>query len=191
LKAPSKLFFLNQYFRKPSGIGAVAPSGRKLAQLMVGHLGLEPHDVVVELGPGTGAFTRQLLKQGVPPDKLILLEFNADFAKFLREQFPQVRVVEGDAGELPKVLQMLGQAKVRRLVSGIPLRSLKPQQRKRITEAIGASLERGGVAVQFSYFKASPFPRDVALGSGMTGRCVGMALANVPPAFVWKYTKSA
>jgi phosphatidylethanolamine/phosphatidyl-N-methylethanolamine N-methyltransferase len=191
LSKSSKLFFLKQYFRKPSGIGAVAASSKKLAQLMVGNLELEPHDLVVELGPGTGVFTRELLEQGVKPENLILIEFNTDFAKFLRSEFPGVRVIEGDAGELPKLLRELGYDGVRRIVSGIPLRSLKAEHRVQITKAVGTSLEPGGVAVQFSYLKASPFLEDVALQSGLTGRRVGVALANVPPAFVWKYVKAA
>jgi phosphatidylethanolamine/phosphatidyl-N-methylethanolamine N-methyltransferase len=190
LNKPSKLFFLKQYFRKPSNTGAVAPSSKKLAQLMVKHLDLEAHDVVVELGPGTGVFTSELLEQGVRPEHLILIEFNATFAKFLREAFPKVRIVEGDAGDLPQLLGNLGQGKVRRIVSGIPLRSLKPDHRRQITRAIGASLEAGGVAVQFSYLKASPFPDDVVAEGRMAGSRVGVALANVPPAFVWKYVKS-
>ncbi len=191
MKKPSKLFFLKQYFRKPSSTGAVTPSSRKLAQLMVRNLEFQAHDVVVELGPGTGVFTRELLGQGVDPKKLILVEFNADFAKHLRHEFPHVRIIEGDAGELPVLLGTVGQGKIRRIVSGIPLRSLKPEHRKQIAKAIGASLEAGGVAVQFSYLKASPFPEDVAVEGGLIGSRVGVALANVPPAFVWKYVKSA
>jgi phosphatidylethanolamine/phosphatidyl-N-methylethanolamine N-methyltransferase len=191
LTKPSKLFFLKQYFSKPSGTGAVTPSSRKLAQLMVRNLELEPNDVVVELGPGTGVFTRELLKQGVDPSKLILVEFNADFAKYLRGEFPGVRIVEGDAAELSMLLHSLGHGKVNRVVSGIPLRSLKPSHRRQIAEAIAASLEPGGVAVQFSYLKASPFPKEAAVKGGLIGNRVGVALTNVPPAFVWKYVKSA
>jgi phospholipid N-methyltransferase len=85
----------------------------------------------------------------------------------------------------------VGQGKVNRIVSGIPLRSLKPLHRKQITEAIAASLHSGGVAVQFSYLKTSPFPKISATEGGLVGTCVGVTIGNVPPAFVWKYVKSA
>ena len=52
-------------------------------------------------------------------------------------------------------------------------------------------LEPGGLFVQFSYFKASPVPKAVAAEVGLVGQCVGGALHNVPPAFVWQYVKSA
>jgi phosphatidylethanolamine/phosphatidyl-N-methylethanolamine N-methyltransferase len=187
----SKMFFLKQYLQKPFGVGAITPSSKRLAQLMVRKLELQPEDVVVELGPGTGVFTRELLARGVRPENLILVEFNTDFATYLRSEFPTVRLVEGDAGDLPMLLEALGQGKVTRIVSGIPLRSLKPAHRKQITDAIAASLQSGGVAVQFSYLKTSPFPKVAAMEGGLLGTCVGVALGNVPPAFVWKYVKSA
>ena len=69
----SKLFFLKQYLRNPFGTGGVAPSGRQLAKLMVAKLAPQPSEIIVELGPGTGSFTRERLAQGVEPANLILV----------------------------------------------------------------------------------------------------------------------
>ena len=187
----SKLFFLKQYLRNPFGVGAVVPSSQKLAQLMVNLLAPQASDVVVELGPGTGVFTRELLSQGVAPANLILVEFNMEFAKFLRNEFPQVRVVEGAAQDLRQLLKALGQGPVKKIISGIPLRSMKPVVRNQIAEAVAATLEPGGVFVQFSYFKASPLPEAVAIEAGLVGQCAGAVASNVPPAFVWQYVKQA
>jgi phospholipid N-methyltransferase len=148
-------------------------------------------DVVVELGPGTGVFTRELLSQGVAPANLILIEFNGQFVKFLKEEFPQVKIIEGPGQDLPQILRSLGQGPVKKIISGIPLRSLKPSEREQIAKAVAASLEPGGAFVQFSYFKASPFSDSVAAEVGLAGQCAGAAMSNVPPAFVWRYVKSA
>lgn len=187
----SKLFFLKQYLRNPFGTGGVAPSGRQLAKLMVSKLAPQPSEIIVELGPGTGAFTRELLAQGVEPTNLILVEFNKEFVKFLRREFPNLRIVEGPAQELPQLLKTQKQASVKKIISGIPLRSMKPTECRQIAMAVAAVLEPGGLFVQFSYFKASPVPKEVAAEVGLTGECVGSAMNNVPPAFVWQYTKSA
>jgi phosphatidylethanolamine/phosphatidyl-N-methylethanolamine N-methyltransferase len=161
----SKLFFLKQYLRNPFGTGAVAPSGRQLAKLMVAKLAPQPSEVIVELGPGTGSFTRELLAQGVEPADLILVEFNKDFIKFLKREFPDLRIVEGPAQDLPQLLKTLGQASVKKIISGIPLRSMKPAECRQIAMAVAAVLEPGGIFVQFSYFKASPVPNQVRIGS--------------------------
>ncbi|MDP1701086.1 MAG: methyltransferase domain-containing protein [Aestuariivirga sp.] len=187
----SKLFFLKQYLRNPFGTGGVAPSGRQLAKLMVSKLAPQPSEVIVELGPGTGAFTRELLAQGVEPANLILVEFNKEFVKFLKKEFPNLRIVEGPAQELPQLLKTLEQASVKKIISGIPLRSMKPKECRQIAMAVAAVLDAGGILIQFSYFKVSPVPKAVAAEAGLTGQCVGSALNNVPPAFVWQYTKSA
>jgi phosphatidylethanolamine/phosphatidyl-N-methylethanolamine N-methyltransferase len=187
----SKLFFLKQYLRNPFGTGGVAPSGRQLAKLMVSKLAPQPSEVIVELGPGTGAFTRELLAQGVEPADLILVEFNKEFVKFLKREFPKLRIVEGPAQDLPQLLKTLGQASVKKIISGIPLRSMKPTECRQIAIAVAAVLEPGGIFVQFSYFKASPVPKAVAAEAGLAGQCVGGVLNNVPPAFVWQYTRSA
>ena len=186
----SKLFFLKQYLRNPFGTGGVAPSGRQLAKLMVARIAPQPSEVIVELGPGTGVFTRELLAQGVEPANLILVEFNTEFVKFLKREFPNLRIVEGPAQNLLQLLKTLGQASVKKIISGIPLRSMKPSECRQIAMAVAAVLEPGGIFVQFSYFKASPVPKEVAAEVGLVGQCVGGVLNNVPPAFVWQYTKS-
>lgn len=187
---PSKLLFLKQYLRNPFATGGVTPSGRQLAELMVTKIDPQPGEVIVELGPGTGVFTRELLARGVAPADLILVEFNKEFVRFLRGEFPGVRIVQGAAQELPRLLEGLGQGKVRKILSGIPLRSMKLADRTKITKAVAAMLEPGGMLVQFSYFRISPLPKAVAVEEGLIGTCVGAAKNNVPPALVWQYIKS-
>lgn len=43
---------------------------------------------VLELGPGTGAFTHALLRSGIPEDTLALVERDPAFARLLRTWFP-------------------------------------------------------------------------------------------------------
>ena len=60
-----QLRFAGQMLRNPRSVGAVAPSSKRLARIMVAALGnLEPGSVILELGPGTGAFTRNYAKIG-------------------------------------------------------------------------------------------------------------------------------
>ena len=53
--------FLKSYLSTPGNVGAVAPSSPYLARRMIEELDLEGADTVVELGPGTGAFTGFIL----------------------------------------------------------------------------------------------------------------------------------
>lgn len=49
---------------------------------------------IVEIGPGRGALTAQLL---AAPGELVVLEIDRDLARGLAERFPGLRIVEGDA----------------------------------------------------------------------------------------------
>lgn len=184
-----RMFFLRKYLQSPMGIGAVVPSSQKLAVQMVKMLGAKRDDVVVELGPGTGIFTQALLTSGVLPGNLILVEFDVEFVHYLRREFPAVRVLQGDASHLCQLLANVEDRPITRVLSGIPLRSMKPAIRAAIAKAIAEVLQPGGVLVQFSYFNASPITRVVADAVGFIGQKAGMIVANMPPAFVWKYVR--
>ncbi|MFO0991598.1 MAG: rRNA adenine N-6-methyltransferase family protein [Hyphomicrobiales bacterium] len=184
------LLFWRQYIRRPFGVGAVMPSGPKLARAMVDALDPKANDVVVELGPGTGAFTRQLIADGVAPENLILIELDRHFAGFLKRQFPRATVVQDSAARLPEILKARGHPKVRCILSGLPLRSMSPNDRKAVTRAVAASLEKGGILTQFSYFHISPLPERLSERCGLLRRRAGVVLSNVPPAVVWRYTKT-
>src|SRR5205823_5572245 len=152
----SSLLFWRQYLRRPLGVGAIAPSSSSLARAMVEVLGATAGDMVVELGPGTGVFTEQLLKAGIARDRLILIESDRRFAGFLRNAFKGVTVINGDARRLPAILAKRGCAQVSRILSGLPLRSMASEMRTDIAHAMSQSLEPGGRLVQFTYFTAPP-----------------------------------
>ncbi len=186
----SRLFFMKHFFSAPRGVGSLVPSSRALARAMVANLNFEAGDTVVELGPGTGVFTRALLEHGVPPENLILVEYNEEFAQFLSSQFLNLKIVKGDAANLPALLRSIGLDKVKRIVSGIPMRNLDVPQRDAITTAIAASLVTGGVVVQFTYVGIPPLGKIAAHLGGLVGRRAAWAMNNLPPAFVWRYVKS-
>jgi phosphatidylethanolamine/phosphatidyl-N-methylethanolamine N-methyltransferase len=187
----SGLLFWRRYLHRPLGVGAVAPSGSSLAKAMVQTLAPQAGDVIVEIGPGTGPFTRALLAAGVAPAKLILVEFDMEFVRHLRHKFPGVTVLQGDAQELPRLLNEQGHGKVPRILSGLPLRSMPEPVRTGISRAMARSLADEGTLVQFSYFLAPPLAEAEVKACGLTGRRARTVMANIPPAFVWRYTRNA
>jgi phosphatidylethanolamine/phosphatidyl-N-methylethanolamine N-methyltransferase len=186
----SRLLFWRRYLHRPLGVGGVAPSGSSLARAMVETLAPQEKDTIVEIGPGTGPFTRALLDAGVAPSRLILVEFDPEFVRHLRQRFPGVTVVQGDASHLPQLLKEQGHDEVPKILSGLPLRSMPEGVRVAISRAMATSLARQGTLVQFSYFVAPPLAEAEVKACGLTGRRVRTVMANIPPAFVWRYSKA-
>src|SRR6185503_18738237 len=75
------VLFLKKFLRAPIQIGAVAPSSAGLAELITADIGLEQARLVVELGPGTGAFTGAIERRMRPDAKLVAVEVDPVFAR--------------------------------------------------------------------------------------------------------------
>jgi phosphatidylethanolamine/phosphatidyl-N-methylethanolamine N-methyltransferase len=99
--------FFRTWFENPGVTGAVSPSGRALARTMARYVDPDLPGPIVELGPGTGPVTQALLRRGVSPSRLVLVEYEPKFCKLLERRFPGVRVIEGDAYRLGRTLEGL------------------------------------------------------------------------------------
>jgi phosphatidylethanolamine/phosphatidyl-N-methylethanolamine N-methyltransferase len=188
-KSADALMFAQAWMRTPRGVGAIAPSGWPLAAAMAREVDpLAAPGMVVELGGGTGQFTRALLKRGVASDRLLVIERDAGLAKLLCRRFPAIDIVCDDACRLEEVLRQRGAERdVAAIVSGLPLLSLPREVRNRIAAQCFDVLAPGRPLVQFTYGPVSPVPRD---RPGIEARAVARVLWNLPPATVWRYTRS-
>jgi len=142
--------FAREMLNNPREIGAACPSSPNLGRAMASALPLPLlHGMVIELGAGTGIITAALLARGVPPEKLLVLERSANLAKHLRDKFPQLNVIEGDAADLSQFVSP--ETKVAAIVSGLPFRSLPVPVGKEIVNQITQLLGHDGVLIQFTY----------------------------------------
>ena len=118
-RATEYLDFLAAWVKKPRQTASVVPSSRFLARLMVQHI--DPLDGrVMELGGGTGVFTRAILQTGLPPEKLEVVEINPAFARGLRRHFPHVSVLETPA-QIVSTVAAGAPGQYQTVVSGLPL----------------------------------------------------------------------
>lgn len=187
--------FLGQWLRDPVRTASVTPSGRQLAHLMVAALPPGARRVV-EIGAGTGVFTRALLEAGIPREHLLVVEINPRLAAFLEQRFAGVRVVCADARQLesllaPPDLAAADAGGIDAVVSGLGLLSMRAETRCAILRAAFAVLAPGGRFVQFTYGPTSPVRRGERAALGLAVRRSGFALRNLPPATVYVYGRAA
>jgi phosphatidylethanolamine/phosphatidyl-N-methylethanolamine N-methyltransferase len=180
--------FFRSFFDNPLQIGALLPSGTALADTMARAVDPSLPGPIVELGPGTGVVTRALLKRGVEPGRLILVEFDPNFCALLGVRFPGVRVVQGDAYNLAKTLRAYLDAPPAAIVSSLPLLNKpEPARIALLTEAFEL-MTSDGRFVQFTYGLKSPVPRSA---KGLEAEGPPRIWLNFPPARVWVYRRAA
>ena len=124
LRLDDEVKFIRSWIEKPISTGAVMPSSRVLARAMARYVDPESNGPVIELGPGTGPVTQALVRQGIDPARLVLVEFNPDFCRLLRARYPAATVVQGDAYRLRRLLDGYVDEPAAAVVSG--LRATRP-----------------------------------------------------------------
>ncbi len=189
LRDRDELRFFLHWLRRPGRVGAVVPSGPALAAALAAEIDTETPGAVVELGPGTGRVTGALLEAGVAPGQLVAIERNASFCKLLRERFPGVRIVSGEARRLEPLLQQAGVGPVKAVASSLPLLCMTSRDRRAVLSQIAAVLGAEGVLVQYTYGPAAPVPPELGAELGLIGERTKWVLANLPPAAVWRYRR--
>lgn len=142
--------FFKEFLTDPRRVGSVAPSGAQLAERMVRAASIGPHDVVVELGAGTGPVT-DVLRSEHPDAPLLVLEPGPDLAAHLRERFPGTAVVERLAQDLPEVCAAWGHPRVDRVVSSLPWTMWSDEVIAAGLDAVCEVLRPEGRMVTFSY----------------------------------------
>ncbi|MGB1670420.1 MAG: class I SAM-dependent methyltransferase, partial [Flavobacteriales bacterium] len=122
--------FLVNFVKHPLRNASVAPSSRIAARNMLRGIDVEALTHVVELGPGTGSFTRELHDR-LPKDcKVLVIELDPGYVQRLKEQYgDRFEIVQASAHELDDLVHERGWPKVDLIVSGLPF-TLPPEIRK-------------------------------------------------------------
>jgi phosphatidylethanolamine/phosphatidyl-N-methylethanolamine N-methyltransferase len=184
LPLDDEMQFIRSWIEKPLSVGAVMPSSKVLARTMARYVDPQSNGPVIELGPGTGPVTEALVRRGIDPKRLVLVEFNPDFCRLLRTRYPAATVVQGDAYRLRRLLGTLLREPAAAVVSGLPLVTKPLRTRLRLISDAMALLAPGAPFVQFTYAMVPPIPKAL---SGIKAEASELIWMNVPPARVWVY----
>jgi phosphatidylethanolamine/phosphatidyl-N-methylethanolamine N-methyltransferase len=214
--------FWRQFRQAYNSTGAVLPSGRGLARALAhfvrtgeaasaaGKNGANSHSAsplkprrILEVGPGTGAVTIQIVRNMRPDDQLVLVERNDEFVAHLRSRLAneaafaakrdQMALVHSTVEDLPE------DEPFDLIISGLPLNNFSVELVDQILTKLDRILSRRGTVSFFEYVavrtaKAIVSPRTdrerlrgiaSVLGKFLQGEVRrDLVLANVPPAWV-------
>ncbi|MCU1288607.1 MAG: SAM-dependent methyltransferase [Acidobacteria bacterium] len=185
--------FLQAFLKNPAKVGAITPSSPELALRML--KGIEPseNNIVLELGVGTGAITRHL-QEILPNEKSYLgIELDRSLVKSLKKNYPDLKIVCGNATDTFSIHQKSGLGKVGYVICCLPFVSLPNEVGERILLEIDKFMQAGCTFRTFQYAHGYYFPSAIKLREFMRSRYgkaqrSQLVVKNVPPAYTltWK-----
>lgn len=148
------VLFARNFFRHPKSLGSIWPSSRFLIRRTLDHVDWERARVIVEYGPGIGNFTAAILERMRPDARLVAIEINPEFVRYLQRvgRDGRLQVVCGSAANVADILREVGLRDASYVISGIPFSTLPAKTRTGVLTATRSVLgERGAMLVyQFS-----------------------------------------
>ena len=175
----NQLQFLRQYYEQFETTGAIAPSSRFLARSMTRFLAARErqHAVqVLEIGPGTGAVTDQIVRLLGPDDRLDLVELNDQFIRILEERFasdPVWAKVRSQVQIHQQPVQEYSGPAGDFVISGLPLNNFPLALVQEIRQTYLRLVRSGGVLSYFEYMYIRTVRRRISRGSDRT-RIIGI-----------------
>lgn len=182
------LQFLQAFLKNPLKVGAIAPSSPELAAEMLQGIHPDDHNIVLELGVGTGAITK-FLRDAIPSKASYLgLELDEDLVRALNKNFPDMNIICGNAADAYAIHGDSGLGKVRYVVCCLPFVSLPKEISENVLTEIAKFMEEGCELRIFQYAHGYYLPPAIKLREFLKkqygkSRRSPLILKNVPPAF--------
>lgn len=173
-----KAVFFREYLRNFHDVGALAPSGTRLSRALARYVSDNGRALrVLEVGPGTGSVTRQIVASMTTAGLIDLVEINSVFIKSLLHDFKHDAVLHPAAERIT-----LFQIPVERLdrarrydviVSGLPLNNFSVERVEDILDEFRSLLVPGGTLSFFEYVGIR------RIKSAISGRCERRRLRQI------------
>lgn len=183
-RAMSNLEYLRQFI-KDKNVASLFPTSQFAVKRTFKNINLKGYKVIVEYGPGEGAFTRRILKNMASDAHLIAIETNIQMVNALEKINDKRLIVVNDSAEnIRAILHDNGFDNADCVVSGIPFTFLKRQQRENIVKCTREALTRDGIFIvyQNSYYATKYLEKEFDhIARDFEPR-------NIPPLFIMRCT---
>ena len=182
------LLFFKRVIANPVRMGYLVPSSGILTRKTAKRIDFSKPRVIIELGPGEGCHSRQIVRRMNPESRLVLVELDEHFVAHLKLQFardPRVTVVQADALQLVDTLEKLGISHPDYIVSGIPFTIMERELREKLLAQISQAM--GPDTVFITYQVSHQIADHPLFQLTRSERC----LFNVPPITIMELRKSA
>jgi len=172
--------FLRSFHDGPGRVGAILPTSQRTVRATLDMAPIAQARCVVELGAGTGPYTREIVRRLGPDARLLAFELDPALARQLAADVtdPRVQIVADSAANLEAHLDG---RRPEVIVSELPFTSLPGAVRREILRVAQRVIADDGVMLVLQY---SPFMRK-ELERRFRSVRRRLSLFNVPPAVLF------
>ncbi|MEF3313078.1 methyltransferase [Paenibacillus sp. GYB004] len=171
--------FINKFIRFPQQVGSIAPSSSFLARKMFSPEPGGPALKIAELGAGTGAITKYILKKMPESSELFVFEKDDSLRESLQQKY------ESQASYYAEARNMIDAVRDGRkfdyILSGLPFANFPQSLRNEIIDQAYETLKPGGLFIAFQY----SLQMKKLLESRFVIERIDFVPLNIPPAFVY------
>ena len=190
----TKQLFLKRFIANPGIVGALLPSSPALCREITDKINIEASEAVVELGPGTGVITDEILARINPQAKFIAIEIDEKLYNTLRKNRPHLNLVNDTAENLPYIMESADIKHLNTIVSGLPWAAFPEKLQVGILNSVVYSLCEGGYFTTFAYLQGLLLPAGKRFKKllNQTFKEVNISRVvwnNFPPAIVYRCKK--
>ncbi|HJV47311.1 MAG TPA: methyltransferase domain-containing protein, partial [Bacillota bacterium] len=179
-----RVSFFYKFLKSPKRVGSITPSSTFLANAMLRHVDWRNTNSIVELGAGTGVFTRHINRKKKDSCVGIIYEQDVEMQRRLKVSYPHFNFCT-TAETIQRDLENLNINGVDCVISGLPFANFDQSLRNRIMDGVVRSLKPGGSFIAFQYSKQMMDQ----LEDIFTYVDLSFVPFNFPPAFVYHCKK--
>lgn len=181
-------YFLKEFFKEKKTVGAVSPSSKYLCKLMLKNIDFSGRKVFAEYGPGTGVFTKEILKKMSDESILFVFELHDAFYRKLEKEYKEndnVILINDSAENISKHLEQHNIETIDAVISSLPLANFDKRLATNILKRSYGVLKKNGVYTQFQY----SLNQRRNLKGIFSSVKIDFTPKNIPPAFVYTCRK--
>ena len=183
-----RYLFIAHYIKDPKQTGALCSSSKKLALAMLKNVDFKKSESIVEIGPGMGVFTKEILKFKRDDTNFFVIEINQNMADKLKKEIPNIEIEIQNALNLQELLKKRDIKELDNIISGIPWAMLSIKEQLSLLKVIYDSLKTGGTFNTFAYLlpNSRAYIFKKILYKFFTEVKISKIIwQNIPPAFVY------
>lgn len=182
----STLTYLKNFIRDKN-VASITPTSPFGVRKVCEKIDFKRRIVIVEFGPGSGVFSKFILRKMTRDSKLILIELNKNFVTILNSRMrdQRTRIYNDNAENVLKLIEAEGEQGADYIISGIPFSFIPSSAKNRILDNTYEALKNRGkfLVYQHSNHLKEPLKRHFDLVR------IEYEIRNIPPLCIYEAIK--